>query len=95
MVLYGYQWADGQFEISESQAQVICLAFTRYQEGVSAEVIATRLNQEGYRSYFSGKIDPSIICRVLENERDMGCQMLQKLLSPQLALIKNNATQAN
>lgn len=87
-VIYGYAWHNGEFRIIDDEARVVRLLFDNYLKGISPEKTAAQLNKEGYRSRGGGPFRGSVMRRMLENERYMGCQMLQKTYTPTIRTSK-------
>ena len=77
-VAYGYKWTGTEFVIVEEEAYVVRTTFENFLKGISPEKTAELLDEQGYRSRNGSKLRGYQLRCFLENERYMGCQLLQK-----------------
>lgn len=77
---YGYDKdEDGKLVINPEQAKVVRWIFESYMDGVSPDVLARKLNEDGVPSCMGeAKWATSTIVGILQNEKHMGDAILQK-----------------
>lgn len=77
---YGYDKdEDGKLVINPAQAKVVRWIFESYMDGVSPDVLARKLNEDGIPSCMGkAKWMDSTIMGILQNEKHMGDAILQK-----------------
>ena len=75
---YGYKIVDKKIEIEPDAALVVCRIFQWYLDGVSKELIAKRLNEEGIPTNKNKIWRHTGVNYVLTNERYIGDSLWQK-----------------
>ena len=89
--IYGYTLKDGQLVPVPEEAEVVKYIFKQYCSGVGIERIAKNLNENGVKLKKSnGLWRPYYITRMLRNEKYIGDALLQKRVSVNFKLVKNN-----
>lgn len=81
--LMGYTVRNGKMEINEKEAPVIRAVFHKYtNEGKGTHVIAGELLKEGMMPKNSAVWNPSVILRILRNEKYVGDLCQKKTITP-------------
>lgn len=75
---YGYKIVDRQIEIDPDAALVVCRIFQWFLDGVSKDLIAKRLNEEGIPTNQNKIWRNSSVHYILTNERYIGDSLWQK-----------------
>lgn len=89
--MFGYRVKDGNITIEESEAAVVRLIFQRYLDGVGKQGIANELSEQGYISYTGNTAwSAQTLNNMLQNERYIGCALLQKTITVEGKSIKND-----
>mgnify|MGYP003290936376 CR=1 FL=1 len=76
--LFGYKLKDGQYTIVPEEAEIVRLIYQYYLEGTGYEVIARRLNADGYKTAYGLPWNHSTVMSILKNYNYTGNLLLQK-----------------
>ena len=74
----GYIITDGQFVIIPEEAEIVREIYADYLSGMSAEMIARKLNSRGLKTIYGNKWSGYTIRDILRNEKYKGDMLLQK-----------------
>lgn len=70
---FGYEIADGEFQVVEREAETVRSVYSLYVQGLSMKSIMERLNQLGITYNADGRAwDKNMVKRLLENRKYMG-----------------------
>lgn len=76
--ILGYRINDGQYEIVPGEAALVCRIFSEYLSGSGYEMIARKLNEEGFTSRLNRQWGRSAVSKILSNYAYTGNLVLQK-----------------
>lgn len=91
---YGYTYINGSITVHEKEAEIILQLFDSYISGKSLSEISKRLNSAGVE-YYSGVTgwNKSRISRILEDERYLGMDKCERIISDEVYLKAKNIKQ--
>lgn len=90
--IYGYEMGKDKdlYKVIEEEAIVVRRIYDLYLQGYSRDKICDVLNEEGIPSPMGQKWSKTTICSILTNERYVGDLLLQKEVSVNGKMIKND-----
>lgn len=86
--MYGYDFNEkGEFIIKEDEAEIVRFIFNAYIEGKTANEIVNALYEKGVKTFFDhDKFNPSVVRKMIRNEKYCGNVMLQKTYVPKVGV---------
>ena len=82
--MLGYDVSGGTMKVNPEGAELVRMIFQKYvHEQMSCSAIAAHLQQQGYRTFSGGtKWNPSVIAKILRNEKYAGYLVQKKTYTP-------------